>query len=76
MDPLAPEIPQTRKQTSASKAASFRQKFADPLQGAFGTNPNDNGLQGRGKSHAMGDGVKHKRYSKKNKRGTSHYHEV
>ena len=73
-DPLVPVVAQAKKRSAASRASAFRQKFADPLAGAFGVQ-NENGLQGRGKS--VGEGaLRHKRYSKKNKRGTSHYHEV
>lgn len=75
-DPLAPELPPERKKTSAARAARFR-NISPPL-GAFGNERsgevtvNANGLQGRGgKRPATKDGVQSKRYSKKNKRGST-----
>ena len=76
VDPLAAQAPPELKKTSAARAARFRN--VKPPIGAFGDEGsretvNANGLQGRGKKNraATKDGVMSKRYSKKNKRGSS-----
>ena len=69
-DLLAPVLPTELKKTSAARAAAFR----NVPTGAFGHEglENANGLQGRGKKRAATkDGVKQKRYSKKNKPGSN-----
>ena len=76
LDPeVAEAIPAERRQSAASRAAQ-RSKAASSIKtDAFGLTGNANGLQGRGKGRAGGGGIeaKPKHYSKKNKRGTSHY---
>eukprot|EP00964_Phaeocystis_antarctica_P084317 scaffold53079_cov70-Phaeocystis_antarctica.AAC.2 len=77
LDPLAAQLPPELKKTSAARAARFRN--VKPPIGAFGDDGsrenscNANGLQGRGNKNrpATKDGVMSKKYSKKNKRGSS-----
>jgi hypothetical protein len=66
-----------RHQTAASRAAARRNAKSAQVQAARSAadlseiNVNDNGLRGRRKRNADVSGTKHKRYSKKNKRGTA-----
>ena len=74
-DLMAPVAPPPRVQSASARAAA-RFNAKSKHSNAFGMGGNANGLSGRGKgkgAESMFDKPKH--YSKKNKRGTSHYHE-
>ena len=72
-----PDIVARRAAMSASRAAARRNAKSAQVQavrsaaGLSDAIVNDNGLRGRGKRNADVSGAKHKRYSKKNKRGTA-----